>query len=67
LPILTSATDIYVVLADAAAYFDAQAAAGAAFGNAKSWQQTSLVNIARSGIFSSDLTVRDYARAVWHL
>ncbi|HET8772898.1 MAG TPA: glycogen/starch/alpha-glucan family phosphorylase [Thermoanaerobaculia bacterium] len=67
LPILTSATDIYVVLSDAAAYFDAQAAADVAFGNATSWQQSSLMNIARSGVFSSDVTVRDYASSIWEL
>lgn len=31
------------------------------------FQKKSLSNIARAGYFSSDRTVREYARDIWHL
>ncbi|MFT5872380.1 MAG: starch phosphorylase, partial [Clostridium sp.] len=29
------------------------------------WQQMSITNIAKSGIFSSDNTIRKYAKEIW--
>jgi Glucan phosphorylase len=31
------------------------------------WKRMALVNIAKSGFFSSDRTIRDYNRDIWHL
>ena len=31
------------------------------------WDQKSLINIARSGIFAADRSIRDYARDIWHV
>lgn len=31
------------------------------------WKKKSLVNIAKSGFFSSDRTILDYNRDIWHL
>ena len=31
------------------------------------WKRKALVNIAKSGFFSSDRTIRDYNRDIWHL
>ena len=31
------------------------------------WNQKSLINIARSGIFAADRSIRDYARDIWHV
>ena len=33
----------------------------------KHWQQMSLANIAGSGFFSSDRTIKEYAKEVWGL
>ncbi len=35
--------------------------------NRLAWKKKSLVNIAKSGFFSSDRTILDYNRDIWHL
>ena len=35
--------------------------------NRLEWKKKSLVNIAKSGFFSSDRTILDYNRDIWHL
>ena len=31
------------------------------------WRRKCLVNIAKAGMFSSDRTIAEYARDIWHL
>ena len=38
-----------------------------AYGDRKSWQAMALHNIAASGIFSSDRSIREYARDIWQV
>ena len=59
--------DPYFVLADYAAYAAAQAAAAARYADKKAWGRSAVFNIAGSGPFSSDRTVRDYCEGVWGL
>lgn len=69
-PILRSLldyNDYYMLLQDLRSYSDAQARVDATYRNAKRWNQMSLVNIARSGRFSSDRAVEEYARDIWHV
>ena len=69
-PILRSLleyNDYYMLLADLRSYSEAQDRVDAAYRNAKKWNQMSLVNIARSGFFSSDRAVMEYARDIWHV
>ena len=33
----------------------------------RAWDQKSLINIAQSGIFAADRSIRDYARDIWHV
>ena len=35
------------------------------FVNQKAWQEKAIVNIANMGTFSSDRSIKDYARDVW--
>ncbi|MBQ1612215.1 MAG: glycogen/starch/alpha-glucan phosphorylase, partial [Alphaproteobacteria bacterium] len=35
--------------------------------NKKKWAQKAILNIARIGRFSSDRSVMDYARKIWHV
>jgi starch phosphorylase len=64
---ITSPHDIYLHLADLASYVDAQQAVDVAYGETRSWQRASLLNIARMGRFSSDRTIREYAREIWKI
>jgi starch phosphorylase len=59
--------DYYMLLADLRAYIDAQEKVDAVYRDAKRWNRMSLVNIARSGFFSSDRAVLEYARDIWHV
>ncbi len=58
-------SDEYMLLADFASYRDAQVRAGVTYRDPKLWNQMSLVNIAKSGIFAADRSIRDYARDIW--
>ncbi|MGZ4777900.1 MAG: glycogen/starch/alpha-glucan phosphorylase [Thermoanaerobaculia bacterium] len=64
---LLSAKDEYVHLADLQPYIDAQRDVDASYGDRQSWLRKSLLNIARMGRFSSDRTIREYAREIWHI
>jgi len=59
--------DRYCVLADFDAYAAAQADAGAAFSDVERWSRMSLLNVARSGKFSSDRTIRQYCSEIWKM
>jgi len=69
-PILRSLLDYndhYMLLADLKSYCEAQDRVDAAYRDTKRWNGMSLVNIARSGRFSSDRAVLEYARDIWHV
>ena len=57
--------DAYMVLADFRAYIDTQAEAGSAFQDAARWTRMSILNTARSGVFSSDRAIRQYCQDIW--
>ena len=58
--------DEYMVLADYRSYIDCHDRAGRAWADQDQWTRMSILNTARSGFFSSDRTVRDYCRDIWH-
>jgi glycogen phosphorylase len=60
--------DEYMVLADYRSYVDCHDhAVGPAWADQDRWTRMSILNTARSGFFSSDRTVRDYCRDIWHI
>jgi starch phosphorylase len=59
--------DEYLHLADFASYIAAQARALHAFGQKQCWTRQAMLNTARVGFFSSDRTVAEYARDIWHV
>ena len=62
-----SAPDEYLLLADFESYKNAHQRAGEAYLDQKAWNRMSLINIARSGIFAADRSIRDYADNIWHV
>lgn len=59
--------DEFYVLADFDAYVYAQRQVEARYQDKTSWARTMLINIAQSGYFSSDRTIREYAKEIWDL
>ncbi len=59
--------DPYLVLADFRRYSDCQARVDAAYRNPAKWAKMAILNTARMGKFSSDRTIREYAKDIWGL
>jgi starch phosphorylase len=57
--------DRYLVLADFEAYARAQEEATRAYLDPKRWWKSAILNVARMGFFSSDRTIREYAKDIW--
>ena len=59
--------DEYLTLADYRAYLQAQDEVETAWRDPARWTRMSVLNTARSGFFSSDRTVADYAARIWRV
>jgi starch phosphorylase len=57
--------DPYLALADFEAYCACQDQVGTAYRDSRHWTRMSILNTARSGKFSSDRTIREYAEQLW--
>jgi starch phosphorylase len=57
--------DHYQLLADYDAYVEAQARVDALFRQPQAWARSAVLNVAGMGMFSSDRTIREYARVIW--
>lgn len=62
-----SKNDEFFVLADFEAYVQAQEEIERLYNDRRRWARMCLVNIAKSGYFSSDRTIEEYARDIWGL
>lgn len=62
-----SRSDRYFVLKDLRDYINAQKDVDQAYRNKKEWAQKCLMNLANSGKFSSDRTIKDYAENIWFI
>ena len=59
--------DCYFILKDLPEYIKAQQKIEQLYLNRDKWAEMCLVNIAGSGFFSSDRTIKDYVKDIWHL
>ena len=59
--------DVYYLLADFDSYVEAQRKANTDYKNRSEWARKGLINMANSGLFSSDRTIRQYAEEIWHI
>ena len=59
--------DPFCVCADFIDYCRAQSVVDTTWGNREEWNRKSLINIARSGFFSSDRSIQDYCDNIWKL
>ncbi len=59
--------DPYLLLADLESYLDCQNKVDQDYLETEKWTQKSIYNVARMGKFSSDRTIKEYARDIWGL
>ena len=59
--------DQYMVLADFAAYCNAESRMRHTYEDRNRWNAMSLTNIARSGVFAADRAIAQYADTIWHV
>jgi starch phosphorylase len=59
--------DHFLVTADFDAYATAQRQVAARWRNRRAWWQSSVLNTANVGWFSSDRTIREYAEEIWNV
>ena len=58
-------SDPYMVLADYPSYSACQRRVGKAYEDPEQWARMSILNAARSSMFSSDRTIGEYCRDIW--
>ena len=59
--------DDYMLLADYQDYVDCQQRVSDAYRDQTAWTRMAILNCARVGRFSSDRSIRDYCRDIWHV
>ena len=59
--------DQYFILKDFRSYADAQKKIEEAYRDEARWAKMALLNVAKSGKFSSDRTIEEYVKDIWHL
>lgn len=64
---MMSPHDAWITLADFDSYVEAQEQASKQYQDRKLWVKKSIINTARSGVFSTDRTMKDYNKDIWQL
>jgi starch phosphorylase len=64
---LTAQNDQFFVMKDFDAYSEAQKTADRLYRDQENWSRMSAMNIAHSGRFASDETIKKYASEIWHI
>ena len=63
----TDKADTYFILKDFRSYADAQKRVEEAYRDQQRWSKMAMMNTACSGKFTSDRTIEEYVRDIWHL
>ena len=58
--------DTYMSLADFESYRQCHSQVGSIYQDSSTWNRMSLINIAKTGVFSADRAVNDYIRTIWY-
>jgi starch phosphorylase len=59
--------DPYMLCADFQSYVECQTEVNNFYADTRKWTQMSILNVARMGYFSSDRSIADYCKNVWHI
>ncbi len=59
--------DQYFILKDFRAYAEAQKKVEEAYRNETAWARSAILNVAKCGKFTSDRTIEEYVKDIWHL
>ena len=59
--------DTYFILLDFMSYHEAQMKVEEAYRDEKRWAKMAMMNVCRSGKFTSDRTIQQYVDEIWHL
>ena len=59
--------DVYFILKDFISYAEAQKKVEEAYRNEAGWAKSAILNTANVGKFSSDRTIEEYVKDIWHL
>ncbi len=59
--------DQYFILKDFRAYAEAQKKVEEAYRDERGWARSAILNVAKSGKFTSDRTIEEYIKDIWHL
>ena len=59
--------DPYMVLKDFSDYLKAASKLDKAYSDRDRWNSMALINIAESGVFSADRSIKEYAERIWRL
>jgi starch phosphorylase len=60
-------SDPYMLLADYRSYVECQEEVSRVWQDAERWTRSTILNVARTGQFSSDRSIREYCRDIWHV
>ena len=63
----SSRADQYFILKDFRSYADAQKRVEEAYKHENEWAKSAIINVANAGKFSSDRTIEEYVKDIWHL
>jgi len=59
-------SDPFLLLADYRSYVECQEQVAKAYEDQDKWAKMAILNVARMGKFSSDRTIDEYAKEIWH-